>query len=190
MPLPSRKQQIDAVVKFLEAERNDDVTVEQVAAEIVDGYLSAITPASPALPLREGVLLKSPVTNKVYRVAWMSGEEIWAVGETAGYGWLGSIHEEFWGKCEEYRPKRRVVIDGKGKMVEMSDEDIAEDWANEKWSVGDQVSQRQRQFVYEVVATGPQTVLLRDLKTDKLVADSNRNLEAYYRKEVKGSAEW
>jgi len=189
MALPTRKQQIEAVAKFIDSERNEGRSLEEVAAEIVDGYLDALTPDKPALPLREGMLLKSPVANKVYRVAYMDDEVIWAAGDTAGYGWLGDVSEKFWGMCEEYRPKRRIVIDGKGKMVEMTDEEIAEDWANEKWSVGDLVSQRQRQFIFEIIATGPQCVLMR--RADgQLVADSNRNLEAYYRKEVKGSAEW
>ena len=190
MSLPSRKQQIDAVAKFLDSERNEGRTLEDIAAEIVDGYLAAITPASPALPLREGMLVKSPITAKVYRVVWLREGLVWAVGDTAGYGWLGSDSEDFWKRCEEYRPKRRVVIDGKGKMVEMSDSDIEEEWANEKYSVGDQVSQRQRQFIFEIIATGPQCVLMRNVKTDELVTDSNRNLEQYYRKEVRGAAEW
>ena len=188
--IPSRKQQIEAVAKFLDLDKNEDRSLLEIATDIVDGYLDALTPDKPALPLREGMLLKSPVTNKVYRVAYMDDEVIWAAGDTAGYGWLGDVSEKFWGMCEEYRPKRRIQVDGKNKMVEMTDEEIDEEWANEGWKVGDQVSQRQRQFIFEIIATGPQCVLMRDVKTGSLVSDSNRNLEAYYRKEVKGAAEW
>lgn len=173
------------VARFLDSERNEGRSLEEIAAEIVDGYLDAITPPPPALVVRQGMLLKTVVTNKAYRVVWICGEEAWIVSEMGGYGWLGWLGSEFWTRCEEYRPKRRVVIDGKGKMVEMTDEEIAEAWDNPNHKVGDKVSLRQRIATFEVVAVGPQCALLRDLKTGVLQVDSNRNLEQYYHKEAK-----
>jgi hypothetical protein len=151
----------------------------------VDGYWDAVTPPAPALPLREGMLLKTIIANKAYRVAWLQGDNLWVVPEAGGNGWLGSAESEFWRYCEEYRPKKRIQVDGKGKMVEMTDEEIAEAWSNPVWKVEDKVSLRQRIATFEVVAVGPQCVLLRDLKTGVLQADSNRNLEQYYHKEAK-----
>lgn len=174
------------MAKFLDSDRNEGRSLEEIATEIVDGYLAVITPATAAHPIRVGMLIKSPLSNKVYRIAWIGGEEVWAVGETSSYGWLGGISEDFWGRCEEYRPKKRIQVDGKGKMVEMSDEDIEEAWKNGSWSVGDKVSQHQREFIYEIIATGPQCVLMQNVSTGRLVTDSNRSLEQYYRKE----AEW
>lgn len=189
--IPSRKQQIEAVAKFLDSDRNEGRSLEEIAAEIVDGYLDAITPSSAPLVLRVGMLLKTPLSNKVYRVAWMDDGKLWVIGETGGYGWLGSEGAtDTWNRCEEYRPKKRVGVDGKNKMVEMTDEMIEEAWANPDWTVGQQVSQRQRQYVYEIIATGPASVLLRNLKTGLLTVDSNSNLKQYYKKEVKGAAEW
>lgn len=185
MGLPTRKQQIEAVAKFLDSDRNEGRSLQEIAGEIVDEYLGVITPPPPALVVRQGMLLKTVVTNKAYRVVWIGGEEAWIVSEMGGYGWLGSLDSEFWTHCEEYRPKRRVQVDGKGKMVEMTDEEIAEAWDNPDHKVGDKVSLRQRIATFEVVAVGPQCVLLRDLKTGVLQVDSNRNLEQYYHKEAK-----
>ncbi len=190
MAIPTRKQQIEAVAKFLDSDRNEGRSLEEIATEIVDGYLNMITPPPPNIVLREGMLIKAPTTNKVYRVAYLRDNVVWAIGETGGYGWLGPAEQYFWQTCEEYRPRKRAEVNGKGKMVEMTDEMIAEAWANSDWTVGDQVSQRQRQFLYEVVAVGPSAALLRNLKTGQLVSDSNHNLEKYYRKEIKGAAEW
>ena len=185
MPLPTRKQQIDAVAKFLDAERNEGRSLEEIAVEIVDGYWDAITPRSPALPLREGMLLKTIIANKAYRVAWLQDDALWVVPEAGGNGWLGSLDSEFWSHCEEYRPKRRIQVDGKGKMAEMTDEEIAEAWDNPDWKVGDKASLVQRVATFEVIAVGPQCALMRDLKTGVLQVDSNRNLGQYYHKEAK-----
>lgn len=174
------------MAKFLDSDRNEGRSLNEIATDIVEGYLEALTPPPPPLNLRTGMLIKTVLGNKAHRVAWIGGEEVWVVPEAGGHGWLGSIRTRFWTCCEEYRPKKRID----GKMVEMTDEMIDEAWSNPDWSVGDQVSQRQRQFTFEVIATGPQCVLLRDLKTGKLTADSNNNLAKYYRREVKGGNEW
>lgn len=190
MTFPSKKQQVAAVMKFLDSERNEGRDLEDIATDIVNGYLEAITPPSAPLPLREGMLLKTPLDNKVYRVAWMGGDRVWVIGETGGYGWLGPVGSDSWIYCEEFRPKRRIQVDGKGKMVEMTDEEIAEAWSNEDWSIGDQVSWRQRQYLYEIIATGPQSVLMRNVKTGQLSVDSNRNLAKYFKRETPGGSEW
>ena len=189
MSLPTRKQQIDAVAKFLDAERNEGRSLEEIAAEIVDGYLDMLLSAvkKPATPLRAGMLIKSPVDGKTRYIAWLDDErgEAWVVHETSSYGWYGPTSPPLWAYCEEYRPKRRVVIEGKGRMVEMTDAEIAEAWDNPDWKVGDKASLRQRIATFEVVAVGPQCVLMRDLKSGVLQVDSNRNLGQYYHKEAK-----
>lgn len=190
MTLPPRKQQIDAVAKFLDSERNEGRSLEEIATEIVDEYLSAITPAGPALNLREGMLLKTVIANKVYRVSWISGGRVWMVPETGNYGWIGNLSDRFWAYCEEYRPKKRVEVDGKGKMLEMTDEQIAEAWDNPDWKIGDLLSQHQREFKFEVIAVGPTCALLENMETHVLTADSNGNLKKYYRRESKVDSEW
>lgn len=190
MALPSKKQQIATVAGFLDADRNEGRSLEEIATDIVEGYLDALLKGiqKPASPLRAGQLLKSPIDNKVRRVAWLNDERgrVWVVGETSSYGWLSSTEVRLWEFCEDFRPKKRID----GKMVEMTDEMIAEAWSNPKFQVGEKLSQRQRQFVYQIIAVGPQCVLMEDAKTGELQVDSNANLEKYYKKEVKGAAEW
>lgn len=186
MALPSKKQQVAAVMKFLDSDRNEGRSLEEIASDVVEGYLDAITPPSPPSVLRVGMLIKTLTGNKAHRVAWIGGESAWVVPETGGYGWLGELDNDLWKYSEEYRPKKRID----GKMVEMTDEMITEAWANPDWKVGDLVSQHQREFKFEVIATGPQCVLLRNLKSGALCADSNTNLSKYYKREVKGGDEW
>ena len=179
---------------FIDADRNEGRSLEEIAALMVDGFhemlLSAVK--KPATPLRVGMLIKSPYDLKVRRVAWLDDQagKVWVIHETSSYGWLGPLSPPTWEYCEEYRPKRRIEIDGKGKMVEMTEEEIAEAWDNPDHKVGDLVSQHQREFVFEIIAVGPQCVLMRNTRTGILGADSNRNLAMYYKREIKGSAEW
>lgn len=187
MSIPSKAQQVAAVAKFLDSEHNEGRSLEEIATDIVEGYHMALTAnLKPSQPLRVGMLFKTPIDGKVRRIAWLDDERgmWWAVHETSSYGWLGH-HSPLWDYREEYRPKRRVVIDGKGKMVEMTDEQIEEEWSNPDYSVGQQVSQRQREHLYEILATGPACVLLENVKTGVLTVDSNRNLDAYYKKEIR-----
>lgn len=187
MALPSRKQQIDAVAKFLDSERNEGRSLEEIAGDIVDGYHEALLKdlKKPATPLRTGMLIKGPTDGKVRRICWLDDQrgKVWVVGETSSYGWLGSLDPAPYEHFEEFRPKRRVEIDGKGKMVEMSDEDIAEAWSNPDWKVGDRLSQHQREFKFQVIAVAPQCVLMQQ-EGGPLQADSNKSLEMYYKREV------
>lgn len=194
MALPSKKQQIEAVAKFLDSERNEGRSLEEIATDIVEGFHEAITRnlKKPASPPRAGVLLKNPLDTKVWRVAWLSEErgKIWLVTETSSYGWLGPLVPQQWDYFEEYNPKKRVEIDGKGKMVEMTKAEIEEAWTNPDWKVGDQVSLAQRKQVFEILATGPASVLMIDTNTGVLGSDSAKNLSAHYRRELKGGNEW
>lgn len=181
MTLPSKPQQIAAVAKFLDSDFTEGKSLEEVAKAIVNGYHEALLKnlKTPAPPLRVGMLIKTPLDAKVRRVAWIGDGRLWLVSDTAGVGWLGQEFDSTWQYCEEYRPKKKID----GKMVEMTDEMIAEEWSNADWKVGDKVSQHQRQHLFEVIATGPLSVLL--LGSDgRLTADSNASMEKYYRREV------
>jgi hypothetical protein len=185
MSLPSKPQQIAAVSKLLDSDFTEGKSLTEVAKAIVDGYHEALIKdlKKPATPLRQGMLFKMPTDNKARRVAWMGEGRVWIVGETDSYGWLGSESNPTWQQCEEFHPKAFVVIDGKRKLLEMSDEQIEEAWSNPEWIVGDVASQRQRQHIFEVIATGPQCVLMRDSKTGVLNADSTSNLAKHYQRE-------
>jgi len=184
-------------MRFLDSERNEGRPLKEIATEIVDGYHDFLLAGvkKPATPLRSGMLIKGPWDAKVRRVAWLNNKgrgEVWIVHETSSYGWLGPLSPHSWQYCEEFRPKKRVpngeTPDGKPKfkLVEMTDEDIDEAWSNPDWSVGDKVSQHQREHVFQVIATGPACVLMTDVKSGILNVDSNKNLERYYKRE----SEW
>jgi len=181
MPLPSKADQIKAVARFLDSDKTEGRELEDIAKEIVEGYLDALTKGlkKPAQPLRLGMLFKAP-DGKVRRVAWLDGDTVWVVTDSDAYGRLGKIDDNLWSHCEEYRPKKRV----EGKLLEMTDDDVAEVWDNPDWKAGDLVSQHQREHKFEVIAIGPKTVLMMNTQTGALVTDGNKYLERYYQREV------
>jgi len=177
-------------MKFLDSDRNEGRSLKEIATEIVDGYHDLLEAGikKPVTTLRPGMLIKTPFDAKVRRVAYLNdgAGRVWIVNETSSYGWYGPLAWPAWGYCEEFYPKKRVEIDGKGKMVEMSDEDIEAVWSNPDWSVGQQLSLSQRSHVYEIVATGPLCVLMRNVMTGDIQVDSNKSLEKHYKAEIKG----
>lgn len=190
MTIPSKNEQVKEVMRFLDSDRNEGRDLKVIATEIVDGFHEMLLGAvkKPATPLRLGMLLKSPYDGKTRRVAWLDDEagKVWIVHETSSYGWLGPLSPPTWEYCEEFRSKKKID----GKMVELTDEMVDEAWANPDYKIGDQFSQNQREHVYEVIATGPQCLLLRHVKNGTLNVDSNKNIEQYYKKELKGVADW
>lgn len=193
MSLPSKPQQIAAVAKFLDSDSTEGKSLDEVAKAIVDGYHETLLKGlkKPMTPLRQGMLFKMPIDSKVRRVAWMDGGLVWVVGETDSYGWLASESNRVWSLCEEFSPKTYMMIDDKRKLIEMSDEQIEKTWSNPDWIVGDSLSIGQRQHVFEVIATGPNCVLMRNVKTGQLNVDSNSSLDKHYQKEVKvGKVTW
>lgn len=183
MAVPSKADQVKAVAAFLDLEENDDRPIEDIAKQIVEGYHALLLGKlkAPASPARLGMLFKTPLDGKVRRYVWEGEGRVWIVGETDSYGWLGPLSGPLLEYCEEYRPKRRRD----GKMVELTDEEISEEWSNPDWQVGDVLSQHQRQYSFEIIATAPQSALLRGAD-GRLTVDSNSNLKQYYKREVKG----
>lgn len=193
MSLPSKLQQTLAVTKFLDSDFTEGKSLDEVAKAIVNGYHEALLKdlKKPMTPLRQGMLFKMPVDGKVRRVAWIQGGEAWIVGETDSYGWLGLLSDSTWEFCEEFAPKKSVMVDGKRKLVEMNDEQIEEAWSNPDWNVGDGLSLGQRQHIFEIIATGPQCVLMQNVRTGALTVDSNSSLGKHYQREVKvGKVDW
>lgn len=182
----TKAKQIEAVAKFLDSDATEGLSVEEVAKLIVEGYHEEIARSlkAPASPPRLGMLFKTPLDAKVRRYVWAGEGRVWIVSETDSYGWLGEP-DMFFEWCEEYRPKKYQEIDGKRKLVELTDEQIEEEWSNPEWKVGDVVSQNQRRYSFEIIATARQSVLLRG--TDgRLTVDENSSLEKYYKREIKG----
>lgn len=183
MSLPSKPEQIKAVAKFLDQEELEGKSLEEIAKAIVEGYHKLLLGKlkSPASPARLGMLFKTPLDGKLRRFVWEGGGKVWIVGESDSYGWLGPPSGPLLEYCEEFRPKRRRD----GKMVELTDEDIAEEWGNPEWQVGDVASQHQREHSFEVIAVAPRSVLLRGAG-GRLTVGENADLAKYYKREIKG----
>lgn len=194
MACPSKVQQIAAIAQLLDLEESDERPLEDIAKQIVEGYHALLIKGlkSPASPARLGMLFKTPLDGKVRRYQWEGGGRVWIVGETDSYGWLGPLSGPLLEYSEEYHPSKmvetgKIKADGKPekKRVPLTDKEIEEEWSNPDWQAGDTLSQHQRQYSFEIIATAPQSVLLRG--TDgRLTVDSNSNLKQYYKREVKG----
>jgi len=173
---------------FLDADEIEGQGLQDIATHIVDGYHDALMRGikSPMQPIRLGMLFKAPTLGaKTHRVAWMSETHFWFVSDNSGYGSFAALDGPLWQYAEEFKPKRRLD----GKMIQMSDEDIAAQWDNEAWQVGDKVSLAQRTASFEIIATGPACVLMSG--QGRMYADSNANLERYYRRESESKeAKW
>lgn len=167
MAIPSKAKQIAEVVKLLDWAGGEDVTLEELATRIVEGYhgllRSGVKNAPP--PPHVGLAFKTPWDSKTYHVAWADDYRMWFVSSDSRYGWFGQISDFSWDYVEESRAKAGAPGN------------------NPDWKVGDKVSRNQRMFSYEVIATGDKCVLLRD-RHGSTVADSNDNMKKYYRREV------
>lgn len=171
MVLPSRKKQIERVMELLDSEEN--LELEPTATLIVDSYHQLITPKRIPAPPHLGMGFVTPFDNHVHFVAWDGGERVWLVHEKSHYGaW---VHKDagFWDYIEE-KPDGRRNKEGPRP---------GEPGNNPDWVVGDRVSLSQRQAKFEIIATGDLCALMEDLETGELQADSNTNLDRYYRRE-------
>lgn len=188
MSIPSKPQQIKAVMSFLDADFQEGRSLEEIAKAIVEGYHDALTKSlhpAPSTP-RLGMLFRMPVDGKVRRWVWEGEGRVWIFGESDSYGWLGHYDQSSMLElCEEYRPKTRRD----GKMHTLTDEEIDELWDNPDFKVGDRLSQHQRQYHFEVIAVALKSALLKNALTGVLTVDTNANLEKYYKRE-RVAQEW
>lgn len=178
---------------FLDSEKNEGRELEAIAKDIVEGYLDALLKdiKKPALPLRQGMLIKSPADGKVRRVAYLDEKAVWLITDNASHGWLGYPERDIWQYCEEFTPSKMVETgevkpDGKPvkKRVDMTEQDIDEAWSNPDWKVGQRVSFGQRMITFEIIAVGPACVLMRKDGDLTLWSEPNANMEKFYRREI------
>lgn len=173
--LPSRPAQIKRIAEFLEDSANAERTVEEVATRIVDGLydLWSVDVWEAAQPPKVGYAFKTPaVTSKVYHVAWI-GEEfeggpdiVWVIDAGADYGTFVPYDSRFWRILTPSNAK----AGGAGKN-------------KDGWKAGDKLSLLQRRRHFVILEVGDKCVLLRDVQSGTLQADSNANLKKYYNKE-------
>lgn len=173
--LPSRPAQIKRVAEFLDWSVDNDRTVEETATQIVDSIYDmwAVDVSEAPQPPKVGMAFKTPaVTSKVYHVAWI-GEEFeggpnvcWVIDAGADYGTFVPFDSKFWRILTPSTAK----AGGAGKN-------------KDDWKPGDKVSLLQRRRHYVILEVGDKCVLLRDVQSGTLQADSNANLKKYYNKE-------
>lgn len=192
MSLPSKAQQIRAVMEFIDSDRNEGRELEDIAKDLVEGYLDALVKdiGKPATPLRQGMLLKVPVDNKVRRVQWTDGFDAWVVTDNATYGWLGRADADLWRYAEEFSPAVFKEVEGKRKRVQMTPEEIEQAWSNPHWRVGQKVSLGQRRLRFDILAVAPTCVLMRNQR-GVLWAESNSIMDLFYQVEIDpNNLEW
>jgi hypothetical protein len=175
MGVPSRPAQIKRVAEFLDWSVDNERTVEQTATQIVDSIYDmwAVDVNDAAQPPKVGMAFKTPsLTSKVYHVAWI-GEEfaggpdtVWVIEAGSDYGNFVPYESNFWRILTPSTAKAGAA--GKNK---------------DGWKPGDVVSLLQRRRHFDVLEVGDKTVLLRDVQSGVLQADSNANLKKYYHKE-------
>jgi len=207
MVLPSREKQIERVMEILDSEEYEDLTLEEMSTQLVDGYHKAITPKKIPPPPRLGMAFVTPFDTHVHFIAWEDSIKVWLVHEKSHYGSWVNKDAGFWDYIEEKADGRRTSKKVKHPVLDpvtkeqMMDPETGEPLTTEEivpiklgprpgkpgnnpdWLVGDRVSLGQRASTYEVVATGDQCVLLTDISTGEMQADSNTNMERYYRRE-------
>ena len=201
MPLPSKSKQVEAVIGFLDQERNQERSLEEIAKEVVEGYHSLImdglkVPMPPPRLLELGLLFKHPADGKARRVAWLSEFYVW-IASDSGVGWFGPRDTEYWTFCELYEPAKMVEtgeigddLKPKKKRVPKTQEEIDLEWSNPDFKVGDRLSQSQRRLKFEVVAVSPDACLL-EMEPGGLYVDDNASLKQFYRHEIsKEVGEW
>lgn len=171
MSFPNRSAQIAEIQKYLEwwltenEEREEPLTTETLAIEIVNGYhdLLKFNLKKPVTNLHPGMAFRVPWSTKVYFVSYMDRDgSVWITAADHGFGWIGEEAAPQWRYAEESRSKPKD---------------------NPTWKVGDKVSRLQRRFMYTVIATAERSALLQDTRTGKRLAESNDNLEKYYKRE-------
>lgn len=182
MVVPTRAKQIEAVTTMLnvvlDAPEDEEVSIEDVAKNIVDGIYDMWTRdiESAPFPLVVGKAFKTPLVSKVYHVAWIGmawrdgalRETVWVVSADSDYGTLADYDSDFW----------RVVLPSNAKAGAPGTSDAG-------WKVGDIVTHTWGQFRYEILAVGVKANLIRRIGTDDIRAEPSSVLAKYYRKEKK-----
>lgn len=174
MSFPNRSAQIAEIQKYLEwwltenEEREEPLTTGDLAIKIVDGYHDLLSSSlkKPVTHLHQGMAFKVPWSTKVHFVSYVGPNIVWVTTADSGFGWIGREGDELWRYAEESRAKAKE---------------------NPTWKVGDKVSRGQRAHVYTIVATSERSALLYAKSVlEYYSAESNDNLEKYYKREKNG----
>lgn len=170
MSVPSRAEQARALANWLEAGAEEGEDVTKFASRLVDAFHEMLKAGleGPPMRLEVGTAFKSPLSSKVYWVAWQSGERYWITQADSSHGWLISRGDQFF----EYASPSSAKTGKPGTN-------------KDGWSVGDRVSAFQGALQYHVAAVHNRGVLLTELYSGSALPQSNEEMSAYYTKESK-----
>lgn len=168
MAIPSRTKQIAEVIKLLDSDGAEGMSLGDLAARVVDGYHRILKSGlkNPVPPPHVGLAFKTPYDSHVQHIAWSDEVRVWIVSANSRYGLLGRVEDLDWMYMEESKAKAGAPGN------------------NPHWKAGDRVSRNQRMYSYKVIATGDKCVLLESEQDGHIQADSNDNMAKYYRREV------
>jgi hypothetical protein len=168
MAIPSRKQLISGVLDALELWSDEEKTLDDIAAAIVDGMLGLLSDdiKKPVVTPHVGLAFKHPALSGVYHIGYQHVGKVWIVSATSKYGAWIDVNSQFWEYAEISTAKAGAPGNNKAG-----------------WKVGDKVSRSQRMYSFEIVQVYDKGALLLGEVGAQPIAESNDELERYYKKE-------
>lgn len=170
MPIPSRAEQARKLAEWLDQGAEEGEDIDKFSLRLVDAFhemlKSGLRGRVPRFDV--GQAFKSPMSSKVYWVAYREGDQYWVTQADSQYGWFIDVDDE---------PFFRSAV--------LSSAKTGKPGSNTDWEVGDDVSSFQGSQQFRVVAVHDRGVLLRDLHNASLMPESNDGMVKYYTKESK-----
>jgi hypothetical protein len=169
MAIPTRAQQADKLAEWLEAGAEGEEDLHRFALRIVDAFHEMLKSGLKGRsdPLQTGDAFKSPLSSKVYWVAWKGLGQVWITQADSSYGWLVDQKDAFFDCATPSSAKA-------GKPG-----------SNADWAVDDKVSAFQGSMQYVVLAVHDRGVLLQGGFGGVIQPESNENMTSFYTKEKK-----
>lgn len=159
-----------AVGAVLDSEWPEGTETETVARAAVkalwDLYNTSIRDTPE--PLKPGLFFKTPGSGITHYVAWLEGEMAWIVTDKPGHGYLGNVRTPYW------------YWIAPAKVQAVTQERFTKN--SEGIEVGDRIVFPKASMTFAVIAVSPHAILMRDLKSLGLYAESNTNLKEHYRR--------
>ncbi len=168
MPIPGRSEQARQVAEWLDHGAEEGEDLDKFSLRIVDAFHEMLKQGlkGPVARFQTGDAFKSPLSSKVYWVAYEENGQYWITQADSTYGWLINRDDEFFRLASPSSAKT-------GKPGENKD----------GWKKGDRLSSFQGSLKWEVVAVHDRGVMLRDRWNGSLMPEGNENMAKYYTKE-------
>lgn len=163
-----KDDQVKALVAYLESEKREEQTVQEVAEDIIDAFYGLLNKSLKNQPpvLHVGEPFKHAITGKVHYVAWTNEEGLyWVTTGDSKYGYLGPI--EPW---QKYASESRAKTGAPGTN-------------SKDWKVGDIVAFGRQGRSFEILAVVDKAVLMLGKGDSRPTIEPNESLEKFYKKQ-------